>query len=217
MKQMPPDAPPLNFSSITPSDKKILLEVARRSLELCVHKRESLNELPNAEGLNRPGGAFVTLRIRRRLRGCIGQLVSSEPLIRVVAYCAHSAALEDPRFQPVRAEELPEIEIELSILSPLVTVVPDQIVAGKHGISVRQGNRRGVLLPQVAVQFHWDAKKFLEETCVKAELERDAWKDPAVQIQVFTAEVFGEVDFRAGRSDQPDLPLKEKPRYSSST
>jgi len=214
---MPPDAPALNFSSITPSDKKLLLEVARRSLELSVHKRESLNEIPNDEGVNRPGGAFVTLRIRGRLRGCIGQLPSREPLIRVVAYCAKSAALEDPRFPPVRTEELPEIEIELSILSLPVTVAPDQIVAGKHGISVRQGNSRGVLLPQVAVQFHWDAKKFLEETCVKAELERDAWKNPATQIQVFTAEVFGEAEFRAGRSDQPDLPLKEKPGYSSST
>jgi AmmeMemoRadiSam system protein A len=214
---MPPDVPALNFSSITHSDKKLLLEVARRSLDLSVHKRESLDEFPTDESLNRPGGAFVTLRIRGRLRGCIGQLASREPLIRVVAYCANSAALEDPRFEPVRAEELQEIEIELSILSPLVTVAPDQIVAGKHGISVRQGSRRGVLLPQVAVQFHWDAKKFLEETCVKAGLERDAWKDPAAQIQVFTAEVFGEADFRAGRSDQPDLPLKEKPRYSSST
>ena len=157
------------------------------------------------------------MHLRGRLRGCIGQLPSRDPLIQVVAYCAKAAALEDSRFEPVPAQELPEIDIELSILSPLQDATPEQIEVGKHGISVSRGLQRGVLLPQVASQFRWDAKKFLEETCVKADLERDAWKDPRTQIQVFTAEVFGEADFRAGNSTQPDVPLKAKPRYSSST
>lgn len=184
------------------------MAVARRSLEIGVTTRELVAELPQDEGINRPGGAFVTLRIRNRLRGCIGQLPSSEPLIRVVAYCAKAAALEDSRFPPVRPEELHEIEIEISILSPLMDATPDQIEQGKHGISVTRGLNRGLLLPQVAAHFHWDVRKLLEETCVKAELDRDAWKDPATRIQVFTAEVFGEADLRAGHSDQPDMPQK---------
>jgi AmmeMemoRadiSam system protein A len=214
---MPPLPPHSTASLASASEKKLLLDLARRALELAVKSRKSLTELPQDETLNRPGGAFVTLRIRGRLRGCIGQLPSSESLIRVVAHCAKAAALEDPRFEPVRAEELPEIEIELSILSPLVDVTLEQIEPGKHGINVSRGWRRGVLLPQVAEQFHWDARKFLEETCVKAELDRDAWKDPTTRIQAFTAEVFSEADIRAGTSGQPEVPPKAKPGYSSST
>jgi uncharacterized protein len=210
--------PPLSTPApLTLAEKKLLLDVARRSLTLGVTSRESLANLPQHESLSRPGGAFVTLHLRGRLRGCIGQLPSREPLVQVVAHCAKAAALEDPRFEPVPESDLPEIEIELSILSPLQDATPEQIEAGKHGISVSRGLQRGVLLPQVATQFRWDAKKFLEETCVKAELERDAWKDPSTRIEVFTAEVFGEADFRAGNSTQPDFPLKAKPRYSSST
>jgi AmmeMemoRadiSam system protein A len=194
-----PEPPLLSTpSAFTPGEKKSLMGVARRAIELGVRSRESLEDLPTDENLNRPGGVFVTLRIRNRLRGCIGQLPSREPLIRVVAHCAKSAALEDPRFEPVRAEELPEIEIELSVLSPLVDATPEQIESGKHGISVSRGWKRGVLLPQVATQFRWDARRFLEETCVKAELERDAWKDPSTKIQVFTAEILKEVELRAG-------------------
>jgi uncharacterized protein len=194
-----PEPPFLSTTSaFTIAEKKLLMEVARHALELGVRSRESLAELPTQVSLHRPGGVFVTLRIRNRLRGCIGQLPSQEPLIRVVAHCAKAAALEDPRFEPVRVEELPEIEIELSILSPLMDATPEQIESGKHGISVSRGWQRGVLLPQVATQFHWDARKFLEETCVKAELERDAWKDPSTKIQVFTAEILEEAEPRAG-------------------
>jgi uncharacterized protein len=214
---MPEHSFPSTDSALTIGEKKLLMNAARRALELGVRSRELLAELPTDESLHRRRGAFVTLRIRNRLRGCIGQLPSREPLIRVVAHCARAAALEDPRFEPVRTEELPEIEIELSILSPLVDATPEQIEPGKHGISVSQGWQRGVLLPQVATQFHWDARKFLEETCVKAELDRDAWKDPATRIQVFTAEVFGDADIRAGELNQPELPLNAKPDYSSST
>ena len=189
---------PWTPSAFTLAEKKLLMDTARRALELCVRSGESLAELPAQESLHRPGGVFVTLRIRTRLRGCIGQLPSREPLIRVVAHCAKAAALEDPRFEPVRAEELQEIEIELSILSPLVDATLELIESGKHRISVSRGWQRGVLLPQVATQFHWDARKFLEETCVKAELDRDAWKDPSTKIQVFTAEILEEAEVRAG-------------------
>lgn len=212
------DQTPFSMSSpFTPAEKKLLLDAARRAIELGVTGRDPLADLPLEANLNRPGGAFVTLHLRGRLRGCIGQLPSRDPLIQAVAHCARAAALEDPRFEPVRPTDVAEIEIELSILSPLFDAAPDQIVAGKHGISVSRGSQRGVLLPQVAAQFCWDAKRFLEETCVKAELGREGWKDPGVRIQLFTAEVFGEAALRADQSGQPDLPLNAKPGYSSST
>jgi AmmeMemoRadiSam system protein A len=102
------------------------------------------------------------------------------------------AALEDLRFEPVRPDELGEISIEISVLSPLNKIVPDQIEAGKHGLLVRQGERQGVLLPQVATQFGWTGIRFLQETCAKAGLQPDAWKDSGTEIQAFTAETFTE-------------------------
>ncbi len=165
---------------------------------------ESLSEaeLPRDEFLVRPGGAFVTLRIRRRLRGCMGQLASGVPLVRVVAYCAKAAALEDPRFEPVRSEEVPEIDIELSVLSDLEDIAPGRIEPGRHGLIVSRGQQRGVLLPQVASEFRWAAERFLEETCMKGGLEPAAWKDSATRVQAFTAEVFsessGEIDKSSG-------------------
>jgi AmmeMemoRadiSam system protein A len=148
----------------------------------------------------------------------VGQVFSELPLIDVVAYCARAAALSDPRFKPVRPDELPGIEIEISVLSPLEIVVPAQIEAGKHGLLVSRGRQRGVLLPQVASDFHWTGMRLVEETCEKAGLARDAWKDSETRIEAFTAEVFSE-----GNTLRTDSPLGEsplitaKPDYSSST
>jgi len=139
------------------------------------------------------------LHYRGRLRGCVGQLPSKESLAEVVAHCAKSAALEDPRFEEVSIDELPGIEIELSVLSGLIEVTLEEILPGIHGLIVSCGWKRGVLLPQVAEQFHWNAQRFLEETCAKADLARDAWKDPATRVQAFTADVFSEADFPAPR------------------
>ena len=182
------------MSSLADREKKLLLDVARRAVTLAARHGESLgeNDLPANEILTRPGGAFLTLRIRRRLRGCIGQLASGVPLVHVVAHCARAAALEDPRFEPVRVEEISEIEIEISVLSDLEDAAPEKIEPGRHGLMVSRGRQRGVLLPQVAAEFRWTAERFLEETCVKGGLERAAWKDPATRVQVFTAEVFSE-------------------------
>lgn len=180
------------MSPLADREKQLLLELARRAVVAGVAKREAIQEFPDDEILRQPGGAFVTLHRRGRLRGCVGQLPSKDPLVQVVAHCAKAAALEDPRFKPVPAEELAEIEIELSILSPLEDVTLEKIQAGKHGLVVSRGWRRGVLLPQVAAEFNWQAERFLEETCVKAGLERQAWKDPRTRIQAFTADVFAE-------------------------
>jgi AmmeMemoRadiSam system protein A len=119
------------------------------------------------------------------------------PLSDTLARCAAAAALEDPRFPPVGPQEIPELEIELSLLSRPEPVMPEQIEPGRHGLLVRQGFRSGLLLPQVAARYAWSAQRFLEETCIKAGLERDAWRDPATRVYAFTAEVFSEADFRA--------------------
>ena len=174
----------------------MLLELARHALALAVRSGKSLTTFPDCVDLSRPAGAFVTLHQRGRLRGCIGQLASAEPLVSVVAYCAKAAATEDPRFSPLSEGELPEIEIELSILSPLEDISVEQIVVFSNCLLVSNYFQRGVIIPQVAVQFNWSAERFLEETCVKAGLERTAWKEPATRIQAFTAEIFSESDFR---------------------
>jgi uncharacterized protein len=203
------------MSSLGNREKQLLLEFARRSLISAAERRESLDSLPLDAQVGESFGAFVTLRKRGRLRGCIGQIGSARSLIEVVAHCAKSAALQDPRFEPVRADELGEIEIELSVLSPLEEITPEQIEVGKHGLMVSSGLTRGVLLPQVATECHWNAGRFLEETCVKAGLERDAWRVPETKIHGFTAEVFSESDFRA--EELPGPKDRAKPRYSIST
>jgi AmmeMemoRadiSam system protein A len=185
------------MSSLGSSEKRLLLALARRALTLAVQSRAPLEGFPDDEALQQPGGAFVTLHHRKRLRGCVGQLPSKDSLAAVIAHCAKSAALEDPRFEPVRLDELSGIEIELSVLSQLTDATKGQIEPGKHGLIVSSGWKRGVLLPQVATQFHWDAVRFLEETCVKAGMEPNAWQDESTRIQTFTAEVFSESDFPA--------------------
>jgi AmmeMemoRadiSam system protein A len=205
------------MSSVGKREKTLLLEVARLAVTAAVERREIPGELPRGGEFKDFGGAFVTLRRRGRLRGCIGQIVSSESLVEVVAYCAKAAALEDPRFAPIGPQELAEVEIELSVLSRLEEIAPEQIEAGKHGLMVSQGWRRGVLLPQVAIEFQWTAERLLEETCVKAGFERDAWKDSAMRIQGFTAEIFGESDLRAEGRSTRESENRSKPGYSTST
>jgi AmmeMemoRadiSam system protein A len=183
------------MSSLAEREKQLLLQIARSALALGVANQPPLQEFPAEEILLQPAGAFVTLHRRGRLRGCVGQLPGRDALAAVVAHCARAAALDDSRFEPVGLAELGEIEIEVSVLSTLADVTLEAIEAGKHGLVVSQGRQRGVLLPQVASQFNWGAQRFLEETCVKAGLERDAWKDPATRVQGFTAEVFSEAAF----------------------
>jgi AmmeMemoRadiSam system protein A len=196
-------------------EKQLLLELARSALTLAADGRKSPVALPQDPALAESLGAFVTLRKRGRLRGCIGQIDSGQSLVEVVAHCANSAALNDPRFEPVRTDELGEIEIELSVLSPLAEILPEQVEVGKHGLMISAGLLRGVLLPQVAVECHWTAEQFLEQTCLKAGLERNAWHDPGTKVEGFTAQVFAESDFRS--SELPGPKDRAKPRYSIST
>jgi len=205
------------MSSAGNREKKLLLEVARRAMSAAVEGRELAGELPELPHPRNLGGAFVTLHRRGRLRGCVGQVVASGSLVNTIAHCAKAAALEDSRFDPVRPDEISEIEIELSVLSPLERIAPEQIQAGKHGLMVSCGNERGVLLPQVATQFKWSGLRLLEETCAKAGFERDAWKSPQVQVQAFTAEIFSESDVPDEAGAPSEAQARAKPGYSSST
>ena len=126
------------------------------------------------------------------MRGCIGVVEAFEPLGESVARCAANAALHDPRFSPVRADELLELEIELSLLSPLEPILPENIEIGKHGLLISQGPERGLLLPQVAVEHKLGRDRFLEETCRKAGLNTNAWRESETQILGFTCESFSE-------------------------
>ena len=174
-----------------------LLRLAHEAIEVALagHKLE-LN--PTSERLLEPRGAFTTLHLEGALRGCVGYVYPVKPLCRTVAETAAAAAFNDTRFPPVTAEEAPRLKVEISVLSPLVPIVAEDIEAGRHGLVVTLGSRRGLLLPQVAVEFGWDAATFLQETCHKAGLPPDAWERGAI-IEAFTAEVFHDEGFVAGR------------------
>ena len=146
---------------------------------------------PSAEALRTPCGAFVTLYKGRHLRGCIGHIEALRPLYVTVRDCARAAALDDPRFEPVTPAELPALQLDISVLSPLVEVAPQQVEVGRHGLLISRGAQRGLLLPQVAVEWNWDRERFLEETCLKAGLPPDAWQHGA-RVQAFTAQVLKE-------------------------
>ena len=192
-----PDATPI---PIVHAERRRLLEVARRSIISAVAAGHvpDLYTLPTKAV--RRCGVFVTLRMVQRLRGCIGQPDSPHPLEQTVARCAALAALHDPRFSALRPEEILAIEIEISVLSASAPALPDEIEVGRHGLAVTSGAYRGLLLPQVAQEVGWDRERFLAETCRKAGLDPDAWKNPETRIEAFTAEVFAESEFRAGKA-----------------
>jgi AmmeMemoRadiSam system protein A len=136
-------------------------------------------------------GAFVTLKKHGELRGCIGHIIGDRPLAETVATMAVAAAFEDPRFPPVKEEELKDLDIEISVLTPLRRINNvEEIQVGLHGIILQQGGHSGLLLPQVATEYGWDRNTFLEYTCRKAGLPPDAWKDERTTIHVFSADVF---------------------------
>lgn len=179
---------------LSASDEKELLGIARRAVETWVKKGEKLKIKNSNPALDQPLGAFVTLKKHENLRGCIGRFEPNIPLYEVVIDMGIAAAAEDPRFAAVTTEELGEIEIEISVLSPLRRVKSaDEIEIGKHGVEVVRGFRRGVFLPQVATENNLDKKSFLSLLCAeKAGLPADAWKDPKTELYVFTAQVFSE-------------------------
>ncbi|HZD54994.1 MAG TPA: AmmeMemoRadiSam system protein A [Candidatus Aquicultoraceae bacterium] len=177
--------------SLTAEEREELIGIARRAAASGV-RGERMPERPPRQGkLTLPGAAFVTIRRGRDLRGCIGYTESSAPLYRSVQDCAVAAATRDPRFPRVTPEELGDVRIEISVLTPLVPVRPEEVTVGVHGLMIRKGDRQGLLLPRVAVDEGWDRLRFLAGVCEKARLPTDAWKEGA-DLYSFTAEVFGE-------------------------
>lgn len=193
---------------LTPDERRELLSVARNSIQEEMRRRHTAGSArpdgrtrrtagPESR-LDQPGGAFVTLHLGGELRGCIGYIEYPGPLRSAVEEVAQRAAFEDPRFSPVTPDELDAVTIEISVMSPLhrITGVAD-VKVGRDGLVVELGRHRGLLLPQVASEYHWEAGEFLENTARKAGLPADAWRDPKAELYAFEAEVFSEDSAKA--------------------
>ena len=174
--------------------RRILLALAKRALEGFIRQRPArfpeLTDVP--VDLTQPGAVFVTLRVNRELRGCIGSLERAQPLAYEVMSTAIASASEDPRFGPLTHEEFSGLTIEISVLSPLRRVQNSHaITPGEHGVMVVRGHRKGLLLPQVWKETGWEKTRFLSELCeLKAGLPANAWKDPQTELYVFEVESF---------------------------
>jgi AmmeMemoRadiSam system protein B/AmmeMemoRadiSam system protein A len=180
--------------TLGPAEKQELFRIARRSVESAVKEHKMLDDpAMKLEALGRERGAFVTLREKGELRGCIGYTAPMKPLALTVRDVAAYAAVQDTRFQPVAPKELPLLEYEISVLSPLRRVLDvNQIQVGRDGLVMKQGAREGLLLPQVPVEQGWDRATFLEQTCAKAGMPTDCWEDERTDIFSFTALVIEE-------------------------
>jgi AmmeMemoRadiSam system protein A len=177
---------------LSTADKAALLKFARKTLEAYLMDGAATS-CAAGESLKQKKGAFVSLHLGDQLRGCIGQLNPDSELCEVVQHCVISAAADDTRFLPVTKDELPELTIEISVLTPFHRIQQvEEIEVGKHGLYVAQGYFKGLLLPQVASQFGWDRVTFLGQTCRKSGLPESAWQDPKTAIYTFEAEVFSE-------------------------
>ena len=172
-------------------EKKLLKEIAKQSIASALEGKPAPGVQDVPARLQEPRGAFVTLEKNNRLRGCIGFIHATRPLHETVREMARAAAFEDPRFPPLTREEWPQVEVEISVLTPMQRVTDiSQIQVGIHGLYMVRGPRRGLLLPQVATENGWDLETFLAQTCIKAGLPPDAWKDPKTEIYAFSADVF---------------------------
>jgi AmmeMemoRadiSam system protein A len=177
---------------LSEADRLTALELARKAIRDAVLHRRLPDIIPREGIFSERCGIFVTLRVRGRLQGCIGVTEPSESLAEAIVRCAVSAALEDPRFTPLKEEQLEEMSIEISLLSSLELILPEAIEIGRHGLLIVNHAQRGLLLPKVAVEHGLTHEQFLEETCRKAGLPRDAWKQAETCIFGFTCEVFSD-------------------------
>jgi AmmeMemoRadiSam system protein A len=198
--------------TLTLEEKRSLLVIARSAIDHGLRRRSGVPPVtvaapPVTPALCEPHGAFVTLHKPApdgllELRGCIGYVQAPGPLAETVARAARSAAFHDPRFPAVTSDELPSLEIEVSVLSrPLPVTDPAQVTAGLHGVIIKRGFASGLLLPQVASERSWDRETFLDHACLKAGLPMTAWREADTAIEIFTALVFNESDL--GRADAP--------------
>jgi AmmeMemoRadiSam system protein A len=185
-----PESGDFSRSEFSPDERSILLLLAHDAILSALEGRDIPLDPPTAH-LAEPRGAFTSLYLHGELRGCVGYVLPVSPVYRAVADTARAAAFEDTRFHPVTLAEAPHLEIELSILSPPQAIAAEAVEIGRHGLLISMGGQRGLLLPQVPTEHNWDRTTFLEQTCRKAGLALDAWKNGAT-IEAFTADVFGE-------------------------
>lgn len=179
--------------NLNKKEKLILLEIARESIKSAILGIKPGISTINDVILNEKCGAFVTITINDRLRGCIGNIRAANPLWETVKIMAKEAALNDPRFYPLNAADIKNIRIEISVLSPFKLINNlDEIKVGRHGLFIKKGFYQGLLLPQVAADYKWDRTQFLKETCHKAGLYENAWQDKNCEIYIFSATVFSE-------------------------
>lgn len=182
---------------LSDKEKKILINIVKQAIKA----RLDNNKLPDfyydQEALNQEVGAFITLKIDRQLRGCVGAITAKEPLHKTISDMALQAAFHDPRFSPLKMDEYDGLEVEISVLTPFKKIKSiDEIEVGKHGLMINREYNSGLLLPQVAAEHNWDRNTFLEHACIKAGLGIDAWKDNGVEIFIFSAEIFGSEEMK---------------------
>jgi AmmeMemoRadiSam system protein A len=177
--------------ALSQQDKQTLRQIARQTIDAALQRQKLPSLAPGSPILQEKRGAFVTLRRRGQLRGCIGLIEPVRPLAEAIQEMSLAAAFRDPRFPPLTAEEFNEVDIEISVLTPLHQIQKvEEIEVGKHGLYIKNGPYAGLLLPQVATEYRWDRPTFLRETCRKAGLSPEAWKEPDTQIYIFSAEIF---------------------------
>jgi AmmeMemoRadiSam system protein A len=179
----------------TPQERQFLLQIAHEAI-LAVLEGCEVSSFTPTPHLAEPRGVFATLYSNGTLRGCVGFPTAVAPLYRAVMDASRAAAFDDPRFVALRRAEAREVQVSLSILSPLRPISTNEVEVGRHGLVISEGAHRGLLLPQVPVEHGWDRITFLEQTCLKAGLPRKAWREGA-KIEAFTAEVFGDRDCSA--------------------
>jgi AmmeMemoRadiSam system protein A len=195
---MPPSSETRPHSSALPEaqpefshqERVQLLQLAHDAIVYALEGHELQTSISSAH-LSELRGAFTTLFLQGKLRGCVGYPTAILPLYRTVIETAQAAAFDDPRFAPVSLHEARELKVSLSVMSPLKPILPEQIEVGRHGLVVSLAGHRGLLLPQVATEHGWDRITFLDQTCRKAGLPPNAWREGA-SIEAFTAEVFGD-------------------------
>jgi len=176
---------------LTEEEKKTLHHIAKTVIENKARGTALPEFKIESPILKENRGAFVTLQKRGQLRGCIGYIEGHGPLHNTIKEMAEAAAFRDPRFSPVKEKELPELDIEISVLTPLKRIRDvNEIQVGTHGIYIKKGWSSGLLLPQVATEYGWDRQTFLEHTCQKAGLPSTAWKEKDAEIYIFSADIF---------------------------
>jgi len=169
-----------------------LIRLARDTVIALVLRRPTPVQATDNPEFALPAGAFVTIKRKGRLRGCIGNFEATVPLGKMVQDMARAAAFEDPRFPPVSEPELAQLRFEISILSPRAPIAPDDVVVGVHGLYITRGRHRGVLLPQVPLEWGWDRLTYLDELCLKAGIPEGSWQLPDTKLEAFTAQIIEE-------------------------